>query len=118
IQARAREHTLADVMTRDEARQRDDFIEGLTRASGIIFLYGNAEARFIEAWSKEFIRNAGLSKLLPKFKDRKWLYLAPPEKGQSGELMLPFELRVEGSQTEFTLEGIEKICAELRGVCH
>jgi hypothetical protein len=32
--------------------------------------------------------------------------------------MLPFELRVEGSQTEFTLEGIEKICAELRGVSH
>ena len=55
-------------------------------------------------------------KLLPKFKNRKWLYLAPPEKGQSEELMLPFELRVEGSQTEFTLEGIEKICAELRGV--
>jgi hypothetical protein len=49
IQARAREHTLADVMTRDETRQRHDFIEGLTRASGIIFLYGNAEARFIEA---------------------------------------------------------------------
>jgi hypothetical protein len=117
IQARAREQTLADVMTRDETRQRDDFIEGLTRASGIIFLYGNAEASFIEAWSKEFIRNAGLSKLLPKFKNRKWLYLAPPEKGQSGELMLPFDLRVEGSQTEFTLEGIEKICAELRGVC-
>jgi hypothetical protein len=116
LQARARVRTLADVMTRDEALQRDDFVAGLTRASGIIFLYGSAEAKFIEGWSKEFIRNAALSKLLPKFKNRKWLYLAPPEKGQSGELMLPFELRVEGSQTEFTLEGIENICAELLDV--
>jgi hypothetical protein len=116
LQARARERTLADVMTRDESRQRQDFVEGLTQASGIIFLYGNAEAKFIEAWSKEFIRNAGLSKLLPKFTDRKWLYLAPPVKGQGGELMLPFELRVEGSQKEFTLDGIEKICAELCSV--
>jgi hypothetical protein len=118
LQARARIRTLADVMTRDETQQREDFVAGLTRASGIVFLYGNADAKFIEAWSKEFIRNASLSKLLPKFTNRKWLYLAPPEKGQSGELMLPFDLRVEGSQTEFTLEGIEKICEELCGVLH
>jgi len=105
-------------MTRDETQQREDFIAGLTRASGIIFLYGNADAKFIEAWSKEFIRNASLSKLLPKFNNRKWLYLALPEKGQTGELMLPFDLRVEGSQTEFKLEGIEKICEELCGVLY
>jgi hypothetical protein len=118
LQARAiaGERALVDVMTRDETRQREDFAEGLSRASAIIFLYGSAEPRFIEAWLKEFIRNAGLSKLLPKFKNRKWLYQAPPEKGESGGLMLPFELRTEGSQKEFTLEGIEKICAELCGV--
>jgi hypothetical protein len=116
LQARARERTVADVMTRDETRQRDDFIEGLSRASAIVFLYGNADPKFIEAWLKEFIRNAGLAKLLPKFKNRKWLYQAPPEKSEGGDLMLPFELRTEGSQKEFTLEGIEKICAELCGV--
>jgi hypothetical protein len=120
LQARAiaGERALADVMTRDETKQREDFVEGLSRASAIIFLYGSAEPKFIEAWLKEFIRNAGLSKLLPKFKNRKWLYQAPPEKGESGGLMLPFELRTEGSQKEFTLEGIEKICAELCGVPH
>lgn len=118
LQARAREYTVADVMTRDETQQREDFIAGLTQASGIVFLYGNAEASFIEAWSKEFIRNASLSKLRPKFANRKWLYLAPPEKGPSGELMLPFDVRNEGSQEAFTLEGIEKICAELCGDSH
>jgi hypothetical protein len=118
LQARAieGERALADVMTRDETKQRDDFVDGLTRASAIVFLYGSAEPTFVEAWLKEFIRNAGLSKLLPKFKNRKWLYLAPPEKGQGAELSQPFALRVEGSPKEFTLEGIEKICAELCGV--
>ena len=116
LQARARERTLTDVMTRDESLQRQDFVDGLTQASGIIFLYGNAEATFIEAWSKEFIRNAALSKLLPKFRNRKWLYLAPPEKGQNEELALPFEVRVEGSPREFTLDGIDNICVELCSV--
>jgi hypothetical protein len=118
LQARAieGERALADVMTRDEAKQRQDFVDALSRASGIVFLYGNAKPQFIEAWLKEYIRHAGLSKLFPKFKNRKWLYLAPSEKGESGQLTLPVELRVEGSRKEFTLEGIENICAELFNV--
>jgi hypothetical protein len=39
-----------------------------------------------------------------------------PEKTEEDEPLVPIEeLRIEGSQKEFTLQGIEKICAELCG---
>jgi hypothetical protein len=112
LQEAARKSTVADVMTRDETQRLKDFEDGVTHASGVVFLIGNAEVSFVEAWLKVFIRNAALAKLRSKFKNRTWLYRAPPP-DKPKKVNSPIELRVEGSETEFALDGIERICAEL-----
>jgi hypothetical protein len=111
LQTVARKRTVADVMVEDEARRRNDFEEGLMHASGVIFLYGDAKRLFVDLWLKEFARKTRLLKLHPRIAA---LYLAPPERTEEEEPLVPIEgLRVEGSHKEFTLQGIERICAEL-----
>lgn len=113
LQAVARKRTVADVMVEDEARRRSDFEEGLTHAAGVVFLYGDAKRLFIDLWLKEFARKTRLLKLNPKITA---IYLAPPERTEEEEPLVPIEgVRIEGSHKEFTLKGIEKICAELCG---
>jgi hypothetical protein len=109
LQTAARKRTVADVMTDDEAKRRDDFEQGLMQASAVVFLHGNAKRQFVNLWLKEFVRK----QIHSRFAERTWLYQAPPEKTIEDEPLKPIELRVEGSQKEFTLEGIERICAEL-----
>jgi hypothetical protein len=112
LQAAARKRTVADVMTQDAARRRKDFEQGLMLASGVVFLHGSANRKFVDRWLSEFAKKTLSLKIHPKITA---LYLAPPEKTAEDEPLAPFELRTEGSQKEFTLQGIEKICAELCG---
>jgi hypothetical protein len=113
LQTVARKRTVADVMVEDESRRRNDFEEGLMHASGVVFLYGDAKRLFVDLWLKEFARKTRLLKLHPKIAA---LYLAPPERTEEEEPLVPIEgLRIEGSHREFTLAGIERICAELCG---
>jgi hypothetical protein len=111
VQAVARKRTVADVMLEDESERRADFEEGLKRAAGVVFLYGDAERRFIDRWLKEYVRKTSLLQVHPKLVA---LYQAPPKKTADAEPLVPFdELRRVGSQEEFSLEPIEEICAEL-----
>ena len=113
LQAAARKRTVAVVMEEDEAHRREDFEQGLLQASGVVFLHGNATRQFVDRWLKEFVKKTRLLKIHPKVAA---LYQAPPEKAEEDEPLVPIEeLRIEGSQKEFTLQGIEKICAELCG---
>jgi TIR domain len=113
LQVAARRRTVADVMVQDEQRRRDDFEEGLRQAGGMVFLYGGAEPQFIDRWLKEFVRKSRLLNVNPKVSA---LYLAPPERNEAEEPLVPTEeLRTLGSHKEFTVQGIEKICAELCG---
>jgi hypothetical protein len=113
LQAAARKRTVADVMSQDEAERREDFENGLMQASGVVFLHGHAKRQFVDLWLKEFIRKTRLLKIHPKLAV---LYQAPPKKTEEEEPLVPIEeLRTEGSQKEFTLQGIEMICAELCG---
>jgi hypothetical protein len=115
LQAAARKRTVADVMVQDEGKRREDFVDGLVQASGVIFLYGNAQREFVDLWLKEFVRKTRLLKVRPRLAA---LYQAPPEKTKEQEPLVPIEeLRTEGSQKEFSLQGIERICAELCGDC-
>jgi hypothetical protein len=100
-------------MEEDESQRREDFENGLMQASGVVFLHGNATRQFVDRWLREFVRKTRLLKIHPMLAA---LYQAPPEKTEEDEPLVPIdELRVEGSQKEFTLQGIEKICAELCG---
>ena len=111
VQAVARKRTVADVMLEDESERRADFEEGLKRAAGVVFLYGDAERRFIDRWLKEYVRKTSLLQVHPKLVA---LYQAPPRKTADAEPLVPFDdLRTVGSQEEFSLEPIEEICAEL-----
>jgi hypothetical protein len=113
LQAAARKRTVAVVMEEDESQRREDFENGLMQASGVVFLHGNATRQFVDRWLREFVRKTRLLKIHPMLAA---LYQAPPEKTEEDEPLVPIdELRVEGSQKEFTLQGIEKICAELCG---
>jgi hypothetical protein len=112
LQEAARKRTVADVMTRDETQRLKDFEDGVTHASGVVFLIGNTEVAFVEGWLKVFIRNAALAKLRSKFKNRTWLYRAPPPE-KPKKVNSPIDLREEGSEKVFAIEGIERICAEL-----
>jgi hypothetical protein len=113
LQISARRRTVADIMVQDEPRRRDDFEEGLKQASGMVFLYGGAKPEFVDRWLKEFVRKSRLLKVHPKISA---LYLAPPERSEQEEPLVPIEeLRTLGSHKEFTLQGIENICAELCG---
>jgi hypothetical protein len=79
----------------------------------VVFLHGHAKRQFVDLWLKEFIRKTRLLKIHPKLAV---LYQAPPKKTEEEEPLVPIEeLRTEGSQKEFTLQGIEMICAELCG---
>lgn len=112
LQAAARERTVADVMTQDAARRRKDFEQGLMLAAGVVFLHGSADRKFVDRWLSEFAKKTLMLKIHPKIAA---LYQAPPEKTAEEEPLAPIALRTEGSQKEFTLQGIEKICAELCG---
>jgi hypothetical protein len=111
LQAAARTRIVTEIMIQDESQRRNDFEEGLKHASAVVFLYGNTKRPFVDFWLKEFVR-----KIQPFKPDSKFtaLYLAPPEKGEEDEPLVPFDgLRKEGSYKEFTLQGIENICSEL-----
>jgi hypothetical protein len=113
LQAAARKRTDADIMLEDKSGRLEDFEDGLKLASGIVFLHGRAKRQFVDLWLKHFIRKTRLAKLHPRLAV---LYQAPPEKTKDEEPLIPIdELRVVGSQKEFTLQGIERICAELCG---
>jgi hypothetical protein len=113
LQTEARKRTVADIMSQVKADRRRTFEESLKQASGVVFLYGGAKREFVDGWLSEFARKARHLKLHPKLTA---LYLAPPEKTEEDEPLVPFEgLRTEGSHKEFTLQGIERICAELCG---
>jgi hypothetical protein len=115
LQEVARERTTADVMDRDETKRFEDFEQGLMLASGVIFLHGNASQVFVENWLKVFARKTSLLKLQSKLAEKTWLYEAPPQETKGNKLLAPIKLRIEGSRERFTLEGINKICAELCG---
>jgi hypothetical protein len=113
IQDFARPRTVPVVMDEDETRRRDDFAESIKLASGVIFLHGHANRQFISRWLAEFAKKTCLWGIHPKIRA---LYQAPPTKGAEDLPLVPMEeLRREGSQTEFTLDGIDRICAELCG---
>jgi hypothetical protein len=113
LQETARKRTVAFVMSQVKAQRRRDFEKGLRQAAGVIFLYGDAKREFVEGWINELAH-----KVQQPLLDRtlKVLYRAPPDKTKDDEPLVPFDgLRTEGSYKEFTLQGIEKICAELCG---
>jgi hypothetical protein len=113
VQAAARKRTVADVMLEDESGRRADFEEGLKRAAGVLFLYGDAGRLFIDRWLKEFVRKTSLLQVHPRLVA---LYQAPPKKRAEDEPLVPFdELRMFGSQETFSLEPVEAICVELCG---
>jgi hypothetical protein len=112
LQRTAREHAVVVIMAEEQANRREDFESNLMLASGVIFLHGNAERRFVELWLNEFVKKTRLLKLHPKIAA---LYEAPPEKPEDELPSPPIKLRTEGSRKEFTVAGIEKICAELCG---
>ena len=100
-------------MAANEAERRNDFVEALKQASGMVFLYGSAERHFIDRWLKEYVRKTRLLGVFPKLAA---LYQAPPKKEADQEPLVPFdELRTVGSQEVFTLEAMEQICSELLG---
>ena len=113
IQDFARPRTVAVVMDEDETQRREDFAESIKLASGVIFLHGHAERQFISRWLAEFEKKTRLWKVHPRIRA---LYQAPPAKAPEDQPLVPAdELRIEGSQNEFTLAGIDRICAELCG---
>jgi hypothetical protein len=112
LQKTARERAVTVIMDEDQANRREDFESNLMLASGVIFLHGTAERRFVELWLNEFVKKTRLLKLHPKVTA---LYEAPPEKPEEELPSPPIKLRMEGSQKEFTVAGIQKICAELCG---
>jgi hypothetical protein len=115
LQETARERTegtVAVIMNEDETQRREDFESNLMVASGVVFLHGNATRRFVELWLNEFVKKTRLLKLHPKIAA---LYQAPPEKTEEQLPARPIKLSVVGSQKEFTVTGIETICAELYG---
>jgi hypothetical protein len=119
LQKEARKYTVAVVMGEGEAQKLQDFEGSLTQASGVVFLHGNATPQFVSNWMNQFACRIRKLELDLKFAKTKWLYLAPPEKTEEEEPLVPFEdLRTEGSQKEFTVQGIKRICAELCGDPH
>ena len=87
--------------------------EGLKRAAGVLFLYGDAGRLFIDRWLKEFVRKTSLLQVQPRLVA---LYQAPPKKKAEDEPLVPFDdLRMVGSQETFSLEPVEAICVELCG---
>jgi TIR domain len=108
--AAARNRADAVVMDQNEAQRRDEFEQALKWASVVIFLHGQAQRQFIEAWLNEFVRKTHRLRIHPIAV----LYQAPPEKAEKDQPCIPSgEVRIEGSQKEFTVEGIERICATL-----
>jgi TIR domain len=110
LQKTATERAVAVIMNEEETQRREDFESNLALASGVVFLHGNATRRFVELWLNEFVKKTRLLKLHPKIAA---LYEAPPEKTDDERPSPPIKLRIVGSQKEFTIAGIEKICAEL-----
>jgi hypothetical protein len=115
LQKTARERTVgtvAVIMTQDETQRRDNFESNLMLASGVVFLHGNATRAFVERWLDQFVMKRSQLRLHPKVTA---LYEAPPEKTEEEQPSPPIQLRTVGSQKEFTVAGIEEICAELCG---
>lgn len=112
LQKTARGRAVAVIMNEEEALRREDFESNLMLASGVVFVHGNAARRFVELWLNEFVKKTRLLGLNPKVTA---LYEAPPEKSEEEMPSPPINIRIEGSQREFTLAGIERICAELCG---
>jgi hypothetical protein len=104
--------TVAVIMNEDEPQRREHFESHLTLASGVVFLHGKAERKFVELWLNEYVKKTRLLKLHPKVAA---LYEAPPEKPEDELPSPPIKLRHVGSQKEFTLAGLEEIWPELCG---
>src|SRR4029077_8347545 len=94
LQKTARERAVTVIMDEDQANRREDFESNLMLASGVIFLHGTAERRFVELWLNEFVKKTRLLKLHPKVTA---LYEAPPEKPEEELPSPPIKLRMEGS---------------------
>lgn len=101
----------ADVDLMKEKNRRKDFDAGLKYASGVVFLHGETGRQFIDEWLAYYMRkrrDKGVKVRLTA------LYRAPPKKKQDQEPLVGFDgLRPYGSEEEFTVDGIEQICAEL-----
>jgi hypothetical protein len=108
LQAAARKIAIAEAMPQNETREAH-FVQGLERAGGVVFLYGDPECReFIEFWLSKYIRMEKKPPLVA-------LYEAPPQKTEEQEPMSPIELFTVGSKDQFTLTGIDDIYAKLGG---
>jgi hypothetical protein len=111
LQAAARKLAVADVMTEAEEDRAADFEEGIGQASAVVFLHGDAQHTFIDRWLKVYVRKTRLLEHRPRLAV---LYLAPPKKAPDDEPFIPMEeMRVFGSQEQFTVDGIRQLLAEL-----
>jgi len=111
IQVAARTKADVDVMAEEESKRAEDFDGGLRQANGIVFLYGNAEPKFVTWWLKQYMRKTRLWRIYPKLTV---LFQAPPKKNAEQEPLWGVEeLQTYGSQEQFSLDAVEQICAEL-----
>ena len=101
----------ADVDLMKEKNRRKDFDAGLKYASGVVFLHGETGRQFIDEWLAYYMRKRREKGVKVRLTA---LYRAPPKKNQDQEPLVGFDgLRRYGSEDEFSLDGIEQICAEL-----
>jgi hypothetical protein len=113
LQATARKFAVADVMTEAEEDRVEDFEDGISHATAVLFLHGDAQHTFIDRWLKVYVRKTRLLDHRPRLAV---LYLAPPKKAPEDEPFIPIEeMRIVGSQDRFTVEGIAQLLAELGG---
>jgi hypothetical protein len=111
LQATARKYAVADVMTEAEEDRTTDFEDGISHASVVVFLHGDAQHTFIDRWLKLYVRKTRLLDRRPRLAV---LYLAPPKKAPEDEPFIPIEeLRIFGSQEKFTIDGFQQLIVEL-----
>jgi hypothetical protein len=113
LQESATQDTIALVMSEEKEKRQSDFAETVAIAKAVIFLYGESDPGFVAGWLNEYAKLRIKLTKLPKIAA---LYRAPPKKPR--KLNNPFGkdmLRDVGSEEEFSLDAIQKICAELRG---
>lgn len=109
----ALDHADVDVLTDAEEERQEQFSDAMRLAAAVVIVHGKAPAQFVRNWLSKYVREKAKLKRASRFDA---LYRAPPPKQSEEEPRLPTrDLRVLGSQDQFTVEGIKQLLKDVAG---